>query len=205
MEELLPGLHHWTAYHERIKQPVSSYYVEPAATLLDPMLPEEGLAALEDLSTRPRRILLSNRHHLRHAHRFVEAYGCEVHANKAALHEFDEHAGVRPFDIGDEPAPGIRALAVGAICPDDTAFHIDLDGGALAFADGLITVEGRLSFVPDFLMGDGADAVKRGLTDSLERLLDERFDHILTAHGDPVVGGAHEELETFVREARATG
>ena len=39
MKEIGPGIHHWKARHPNIGNEVSSYYVEPAATLVDPLEP----------------------------------------------------------------------------------------------------------------------------------------------------------------------
>jgi hypothetical protein len=43
LNEIGPGIHHWKAMHPNIRTEVSSYYVEPAATLVDPLLPPEGI------------------------------------------------------------------------------------------------------------------------------------------------------------------
>lgn len=56
---------------------VSSYYVEPAGVLIDPMLPEAGLGAFEGRS-RPRQVVLSSGNHIRDTRSFVEAFGCTV-------------------------------------------------------------------------------------------------------------------------------
>jgi len=202
VNEILPGIHHWTAFHERIRQPVSSYYVEPAGVLLDPMLPDEGVEWFEGRA-RPQQVLLTNRHHYRHSDRFVEAFGCPVRASAPGMHEFeDTDRRVEPFAYGDEPAPGIRAIEVGAICPDDTALHIDVGEGAIALADGLIRpAGGPLAFVPDSLLGDDPAAVREGLRDSLRALLERDFDHLLFAHGNPLIGGAKAALRDFVADA----
>lgn len=198
MREILPGIHHWTAFHEGIRQPVSSHYVAPARSLIDPMVPEEGLRWLDEIAPAPEQILLSNRHHFRHSQRFVDALGCPVRCSRPGLHEFEGGAQVEAFDFGDELAPGITALEVGVICPDETAFHIALGEGALLFADGLIRpAEAPLCFVPDFLMGDDPEGVKRGLRESFRRLLDRDFDHLLFAHGEPLVGGGMTALREF--------
>jgi hypothetical protein len=186
VQEILPGVWHWTAFHEGIGQPVSSHYVEPAAALIDPMVPEEGVEWFTGRDRAPERILLSNRHHYRHSERFDLPVLC-VHEG---LHEFEgTDRAVEGFDFGEEVAPGVRALEVGAICLDDTALHIDVGEGALLFADGLIRLGDELAFVPDFLMGDDPQAVKSGLRESLEGLLGQPFDHLLFAHGEPLVGG----------------
>jgi len=202
VQELIPGLHHWTAYHDGIRQRVSSYYVEPAQALIDPMVPDGGLEWFDSRAT-PARILLTNRHHYRHSARYADAFGCSVHASAPGM---DEFAGaprpVEPFDFGDEPAPGITALEVGAICPDETALHIAHGDGAMAFADGLVRPgAGRLGFVPDFLMGDDPVTVKDGLRNAFLGLLEREFDTLLFAHGTPLVGGGRRALEKFVSSA----
>ena len=77
LEEIAPGVWHWTAFHERIRQDVHSHFLARPRALLDPMLPDEGLDWFEG-ERRPERILLTNRHHYRHSARFVEAFGFDV-------------------------------------------------------------------------------------------------------------------------------
>ena len=201
MEELHPGLLHWAARHPKIKMDVSSYYFEPAAALVDPLEPEGGLAFLDD-RPRPERILLSCRHHLRDSAELAERYGATLHCNELGLHEFEgSDVRVKGFRPGDEPAPGVQALQMGAIAPDDTVLWLDVPGGALLFADALIHYGGEVSFVPDSLLGD-PEADKRGMLDSLEALLDRDADTLLFAHGDPIVGGGHGALKRFVESRR---
>jgi hypothetical protein len=197
MDEVLPGVFHWTAFHQRIRQPVHSYLAVGPRALLDPMLPEEGLGWFEG-ERRPERILLTNRHHYRHSARFVEAFGCPVLCHEAGLHEFGgEGHGVEGFSFGDEVAPGIRACEVGAICPEETALHL-VEAGAIAFADGLIRGPGgELGFVPDGYMGDDPEGVKRGLRESFRRLLELDFDALLMAHGAPLGSGGKQALREF--------
>ena len=78
-----------------------------------------------------------------------------MHCNELGLHEFEgSGVQVKGFRPGDEPAPGVEALQMGAIAPDDTVLWLDVPGGALLFADALIHYGGEVSFVPDSLMGD---------------------------------------------------
>jgi hypothetical protein len=42
MKEILPGLFHWTTFHERIRQEVSSYYYEPPRALIEPKDTQRG-------------------------------------------------------------------------------------------------------------------------------------------------------------------
>jgi hypothetical protein len=198
MQEILPGIHHWTALHPKIKTRVSSYYVEPAGALLDPMLPDEGLEWFESRETKPQQILLTNRHHYRDSDRFREAFDLPVRASKPGLHEFEGGPEVEGFEFGDELAPGIKAIEIGGICPDDSAFHIDVAEGAIAFADALIRYGDEISFVPDGLMGDPRRD-KEAMMDSLRGLLERDFDHLLFAHGEPMIGGGHKAISDFVR------
>jgi glyoxylase-like metal-dependent hydrolase (beta-lactamase superfamily II) len=196
MEEIRPGVWHWTAMHPRIRSEVSSYYVASSGTLIDPMLPAEGVEWFREHGE-PQRVVLTNRHHYRQSDDFRGAYGCPVLCHELGLHEFDGGPEVEGFRFGDELAPGMVALELGAICPEETALHIDLGDGLLSFADGLIN-HGELGFVSDRLLGDDPDGVKRGLRASLEALLDRDFDSLLFAHGDPLVGGGKRALQEFV-------
>jgi glyoxylase-like metal-dependent hydrolase (beta-lactamase superfamily II) len=198
MNEVLPGVLHWTTHHEGIGQPVHSHFAVESAALIDPRMPEGGIDEVSRYG-RPDRILLSNRHHLRHSERFAEAFSCPIRCHEAGLHEFGDGPEVRGFRFGEEVAPGIRALEMGALTPEDTVFHLAAGPGALLFADGLIRRrDGALAFVPDSSMGDDPVSVKQGLLASLRRLLDEDFDALLFAHGEPMASGGHGALEEFV-------
>jgi hypothetical protein len=197
MNEIVPGIFHWTAFHEGIRQRVSSYYVADSAALIDPMLPEQGVDWFKQ--PEPERILLTNRHHYRQSAEFVEAFGCPVLCHRAGLHEFEGGAAVEGFEFGDRLAPATVAFEVGAICPEETALHIDVGDGLVALADGLIrSGSGSLGFVPDFLLGDDPEAVKRGLRESFRRLVELDFDGLLFAHGLPLPAGGKEALRDFL-------
>ena len=199
MREILPGIHHWTTFHEGIRQRVSSYYVEPAGALIDPMVPEEGLEWFAGRE-RPQQALLTNRHHYRHSGRFAEAFGILVRASEPSMHEFADGRAVEPFAFGDEVAPGITAIEIDAICPDETALHIAVGDGAVALADGLIRPRGGpLSFVDDPLIGDDPPTVKAALRDAFGGLLVRDFDTLLFAHGEPLVGGGKAALREFLQ------
>jgi hypothetical protein len=186
MEEIRDGLFHWTAFHPNIRRDVHSHFHAPSGTLFDPMEPAGGLGEM-----RPQRIVLSNRHHWRHSDRF----GVPVFCHEAGLHEFDDGREVSGFAWGDELAPGVVAHAVGVLCPEETAVEID---GALLFADAVISPQGELAFVPDFLLGDDPEAIRAGLCAAFSRLAAEvDFDTLLMAHGAPVRTGGRERLRAF--------
>jgi hypothetical protein len=201
VREIAPGLWHWTAQHEHIHIDVSSYYLSDERVLIDPMVPAEGLEWFGEHGA-PEHVLLTNRHHDRHAWRLRKAFGCAVHCIRNGLHELQGRGPVEPFDFGAELPGGAVAFEVDAICPDETALHIAAQH-VLACADGVVRWPGHseLTFVPDQFM-DNPDQTKAGLRDAYRRLLDLDFDILLLAHGDPVVGGGHDALSAFAVDRR---
>jgi hypothetical protein len=197
MQEILPGLYHWSTFHEPISTMVSSYYYEPAGLAIDPKIPEQGLEALPG---RPEQVVLTIGLHDRDAAAFAAAFQAPIRVPEPALKRLGDSLDADPFSDGEELAPGVRAIAIGQIAPDEFALHISVAEGALAFADGLINY-GGLGFVPDNLLGDDAATIKRGLIEAFRGLLDLEFDHLLFAHGDPLIGGGKAALREFVAGA----
>ena len=197
--QLVPGVVHWTARHPNIGIEVSSYLLTDSGVLLDPLTPPDGLEWFAEHGAEPTEILLTHRHHLRHARALAERYGCTIRASRPGMHEFGPGDGVEPFDFGDTLAGGVIAHEVGVICPDETALEIP-DVRALAVADGVMHYGGALSFVPDRYIGDDPPAVKRGLVERYARLAEELdFDHLLLAHGEPIVANGRAALRDWVR------
>jgi hypothetical protein len=191
MDEIAAGLYDYTAFHRGIRLIVHSHFVAAPGVLVDPM-PADG-----ELPGPARLAVLTNRHHLRHA----AGFGCPIVCHEAGLHEFEgADVDVSAYAWGDELAPGVRALEVGVLCPEETALHIAIGDGFLAFADAVIRGDdGGLELVPDDLLGDDPRAVEAGLRARLARLLeDEEFDGLLLAHGAPSVAGGRAELEAFL-------
>jgi hypothetical protein len=195
MEEIAPGIWHWAAAHPRIKILVHSYYLPAERVLVDPILPDGGLDWFAEHGP-PTDVLLTNRHHYRSSAAFVDRFGVMVRCVREGLHELAGR-GVEPFDFGDEVCRGVVAHEVGAICPDETAFHVPALR-ALALADGAVRWEpgGPLTFVPDHLMDD-PDGTKAGLRASYRQLAELDFVHLLLAHGAPFVGNGRDVLAAF--------
>src|SRR6266550_184406 len=126
MRELRPGLFHWTTFHDGIGAPVSSYYVEPADAVIDGRVPDEGLEAAFDGRAAPSR------------RSSPPACGCAVRAPSEARDRLGPEPDFEPFNGGDEVAPGISAIHVGELCPDEYALHIAHGPGAISFADALM-------------------------------------------------------------------
>jgi hypothetical protein len=205
MHEIAPGVVHWSVPHRRIGQDVDSFLLAERGVLLNPMLPPDGLEPLRTGAAPPTDIVLTNRHHVRDTAAFVEAFGCAVHVPAAGM-EAVRAGGLdaRGYAPGDELPGGMTAVEVGAISPDEAALHVGW-AAAVVFADGLVREgggDGPLAFVPDSLIGDDPEGVKRGLLDAFERLADLEPRHLLLAHGHPVVGDGEGALRDFVAAQR---
>src|SRR5512144_2837594 len=119
MDEVIPGILHWTARHPNIGVDVSSYLLTDTGTVLDPILPEgEGP---EWIGHPVERAILTVRHHVRS----VARLGVPILAHQTGVAELEERGlEVQGFVAGDELAAGIRALPFGRICADDAVLHI---------------------------------------------------------------------------------
>ena len=190
MDEIAPGLWHWTALRESIGHQVSSYYLADERVAIDPMLPPERPEWF-----RPEHALLTCRHHDRDAWKL----DCTVWVVSQGAHELEGRGEFRTYEWGDELPGGVVAHEVGALTPDETALFVP-GYRALAFGDAVIRWEadGPLDFVPDRYMDD-PERTKAGLRASFERLLALDFDLLLLGHGDPVVGGAKEQLRALAQ------
>ncbi len=194
MEEVLPGVFNWKAVHPRIEIEVSCHFLAGSGTAIDPLLPSDGIGWLDDRGVQ--RVVLSNRHHLRQAPLLAERFGCPILCHEAGLHEFEDGPPVEGFAFGDRLADDVVALEMDAICPDDTVLRIEAGDGALLFADSLIHY-GDVGFVPDNLIGDDPEGVKRRIRERCTGLLDERFEHLLFAHGEPLIGEGRAALRAI--------
>jgi len=189
-KEIVDGLFHWTTTHPEIRVRVSSYYLEPERVLVDPLLPApRGIEWLTKHGP-PEHILLTNRLHSRHSAQLVVAFGCAVWCHRAGLHHLAPSLKARPFEAGDELPGGARAIGIGVLCLDESAILFPRVRAA-AVADGVVRQgRGHLSFVPDDLLVDDprdAERVKRELKAAYRRLAEHPFEHLLLAHGSPVL------------------
>jgi len=190
VNEIAPGVWHWTAHRESIDSEVSSYYLAQERVAIDPMLPRERPEWFQ-----PEHAILTCRHHSRHAWEM----GLEPWVVEQGAHELEGRGAFRTYRWGDELPGGIVAHEVDALSPDETALYLPRHR-ALAIGDGVVRWQGveGLTFVPDSLMDD-PERTREGLKAAYRRLLGELdFEHLLLAHGDPVVGTAREELQALV-------
>jgi hypothetical protein len=195
VREILPGVFHWTAFHKPIGTEVSSYYLQSAGIVLDPKVPEDGL---ETLPGRPLQVVLTSGHHARDAQVFADEFEIPIRASIEAAEHLGGALAVETFANGEEVAPGVTAIHIGELSDDEGALHLAIGDGALAFADGINAYGDELGFFSDELLGDDPASVKTGLRRAFSGLLTLDFDHLLFAHGQPVIGGGKAALRDFV-------
>jgi hypothetical protein len=190
MDELAPGIWHWTAPHPNIGVEVSSYWIPDLKLLLDPLaVPDE----VDDVDC----ILLTCRHHVRDSLEAAERFGATIQAPRTGMHDYEDGTPIQAYDFGISILDGeVTAHQVGGLSPDETALHIP-SVSALSIADGAIRYGDELHFVPDQYMDDPeqdkAD-LKRGFGELADQL---HFDVLLLAHGKPYPSGGRDALRAF--------
>jgi Metallo-beta-lactamase superfamily len=193
IHEVLLGVFHWAARHPSAGLDSGSHYLVEEGILVDPIAPPEGLEWFDGREIGA--IVLTNRHHTRSAFDLQDRLGVAIRAPRTGMHELPADR-VEPYDFGDELGAGIRAHAISESWPDETALEIP-GHRAVAVADGVINYDG-LGFFPDHLLGDDPEAEKQRLRDGFARLAaDVDFDHVLFAHGTPILGEGRERLMEF--------
>ena len=203
MNQLLPGLYHWKAHNDWIDAAVDSYFAKlDANVLIDPLVPEEGTDWFGGQGV-PHHVVMTNRLHDRSCQWFIDEFGATVWCHRAGLHEFEDGSlDVRSFEHGDELPGGILTIKEGVLCPEETVLYLPIQEGVLAIGDAIVRWGGELTFVPDHLLGDDPAAIKKGIRNSFRRICNEHdFDHLLFAHGDPLIGGGRQALTAFVDSA----
>jgi hypothetical protein len=197
MEQVLPGIYHWTGPAGTLDVPAHSYYVEPAAALIDPIVPPEGLDAFDALD-RPQQVILTSRRHVRDSARFVRAFGALVRAARPAAQAM---RGVEPFRWGEEVAPGITTIEIGRVSKDETALQISHAAGAMALGDALVhPPESPIAYASDDMLGKHPDRARMALKDAFGALLARDFDALLFTHGEPIPHHGKTALRRFFEE-----
>ncbi len=209
MDEILPGIWHWTTPNPSIGDTlVSCYWLDDSGVFIDPLLPEEaGIAWFESRPTPPAAVVLANRHHYRDSGAIHERFGCQVHVPNAGLHAFTDRPHVAGYGPGDDLPGGLSAFVIGSLSPDEDGLFLE-SASAIWVGDTLVrspTDPGsRIGWVSDSLMDD-PDETKGGLLEAFSEVLDDyRFEHLMLAHGLPLVGNGRAELEQLVREGGRT-
>lgn len=204
--EIAPGLLHWRAYHDEIEVDVSAHHLVEHGMCLDPQLPPgEGP---EWLGVDVRQLVVTICLHTRSA----PLFGMPIWAPREGLHRWEgrDDFEVIPYSDGDELAPGVKAIQVGALCPDDYALHI-AEPGALLLADALFNFDNSgylpadledsdsgIGFVPARFAGEDSERINRDTVVALRPLLDLEWDTLLFTHGPPIPTGGKAALREFL-------
>jgi hypothetical protein len=204
--EILPGVQHWTRPHPRHGFTVSSYWLDDGGVAIDPLLPEEGIEWFAQRTTAPSAVVLSNRHHYRQSGALNERFAVPVLVPRSGLKEFTHDEPVVPYEPGDTLPGGLLAVDVDAISPDDCGLYLG-SVRALWLADSVVRAfapDSQPGFVVDALMDD-PPATKRGLLRALAAVLDEHdVEHVLLAHGPPMLEDGGEQLRELIADGGRT-
>ena len=215
VQEIAPGLWHWTAPHPDWKpanrgkdglgwdQTVSSYALvtDDAFVLIDPLVPEDesdGGAVWEALDRDvgahgPPAILISvHPYHARSAEDIAARYaGSSIWVPADAPKGQAE--GARTYSTGDELPAGIRVLGVGM--PGERALYLP-SHSAVVFGDAVLD---GVRVLPQSWLEKGT--TRQDVADALRPLLDEKIELVLLTHGGPVAEGARAKLERALEAA----
>jgi hypothetical protein len=189
--EIDPGLYYWTAAHpdwngspDWPKDVGCVFYEGPdTAVVIDPLVPdgkegEEFWSTLDGWSERRRpavEVLLTAPWHRRSAAAVASRYGAAVWAHEAGHERL-------PFPARSGPLPaGVEVFVPDGISEGQVAFFLPRPH-ALVVAEFFVGVNGGLKVLPS-----PAERDPGRFMDSLRPLLDLPIDHVLVAHGEPVL------------------
>lgn len=195
MHEIVSGVFTWPWFSEPHGYNFNGYLVLDAGgnICIDPV--EPGDEVLAELTRRGvKRIVLTNRNHVRAANRVRSVTGA-----RTAIHPQDaEYARKQGAEIDDELHAGARiglwvAVGVPGKSPGELAFHWP-DRRILVVGDAVIgNPPGHCSLLRDKVMDDPSR-----LRASVETLLALDFDTLLVGDGQSILNGAKHRLEELV-------
>jgi hypothetical protein len=197
MREIFPGVFHWSAFHRPFGAQVSSYFVEPVGLVVDPKVPDGGFAAF-DGHTRPQVVVLTSGNHDRDAEQYRDELGCIIRTSVEGAERIGGAFAVETFDDHDDLVPGVHAIKIDVLAPDEYSLHLTVTEGAITIANGITHYAHTLGFFGDDLLGEDPSKIKEGLKNRYRAQLARDFDHVLFAHGDPIVGHGKTALRDFV-------
>ena len=196
LTEIAPGVHRWSCWHTQWKVDFSSYAVVTGDGVyyVDPTRPgptlQKKLAALGA----PLGVFLTNANHERDADWFRKQYDIQVYAHEKAKPECEHKLDVLVLD-GEKLPGGPRVIHL----PGAGAGEVGLiTGNVILLGDALIHPKGKdLTFLPDQYCDDAKQSRQ-----SLRKLLDLDFQTLTFAHGEPIVGGAKQQLTALLKPTR---
>jgi hypothetical protein len=209
MDELVPGLHRWTARHPgwhpagAFGAEVASYALQtPDGDLLlvDPLLPggeDDLLDPLAKSVTGNTYIFVTIGYHVRSAEPLSERYGATIHGPETVRDRLTDDASFTP--LGDDGPAGTKAYTIGRPRRSERPIFFP-SHEAIAFGDALVTTpEGELRMWCQEDRTDHRAAFYRDrFAPTLAPLLEARPRHVLTTHGAPVVKNGTAALQDAI-------
>jgi hypothetical protein len=219
MNELAPGLHHWTTRHpewhpggghgddDGFGAEVGSYAVVAGDDLLlvDPLVASDDATTTERLdalaaAATDASILITIGYHVRSAEALAARYGATVHGPPQVAKRLDG-ARFALLEPGTPGPAGVVAHAIGRPRRGETPLWLP-SHRALAFGDALVaTPGGALRMWCQERDEPGRRAFYRErFAPTLGPLADREPDHVLVTHGAPVVGDGAAALRAAVAD-----
>lgn len=195
-------MRYWTAPHPQWNEAADwpeevgcvYYEASDSVVLIDPLLPrgeeESFLAALDrdvERVKRPVAVLLTAPWHVRDAESVAQRYDAVVWADPVAQQRLR-------FKSQSGPVPhGIETFSPGGVREGDVAFYVR-PHRALVVAEFFLGVDGGLRVLLSPALEDRA-----AFEASLRSLLELPIDHVLVAHGEPVIDEGERRIAEALR------
>lgn len=190
IESVAPGIFLWRYYDPAIKTDLFStgletdqrvFLIDPIALAPDAMTDLRGIAG----------IVITSENHLRCAAQFAERFHVPMYAEETVAAGL---TGAIPIEVGGAFAPRLTAVPLQGAAFGEIAIHSATGAGTMVMGDALINFEPYgFTFLPTKYCSNF-----KLMRTSLTRLLDYSFEHILFAHGTPILSRAKERLEALL-------
>jgi hypothetical protein len=211
-EEIAKGIWRWTARHPEwhpgeFGAEVAAFAVETGDDLLliDPIVPADGEAPVLDLLDRLAKgravhSLITIGYHVRSAEQLAKRYKGRIYGAQTCAKRLKDAKLLIDFTPEVEGPAGTRTFGIGKPRRSERPIWIP-SRNALAFGDALVTnPEGELRvWTHDPLDETVRSFYRDRFAPTLEPLLELPVEHVLSTHGEPIVGGGREALERAVQ------
>ena len=187
-------------------------------------LNEQGLKALENLGTVANVIRLAGFHGMDDPF-YKDRYGAKIHAVKGQVYVAGFELDAVPVFEADEwldgeselPIEGARLYLYRSAKVPEALLLMLRDGGIIVSGDSLqnwqspdryFSLMARImmrfmGFIKAYNVGPGWRKFAKPGADDLRGVFDLRFEHVLPAHGDEVIGDAREKFRAAIEKAAA--
>lgn len=195
LTQTAPGFYSWSFFNPEVKTGCSSHVFvhDQSLVLIDPNILPEGVEAdLKKIGT-PVAILLTNGNHSRAALQLKKQLTVPIGAGANAVDELH----FIPEIIVDSLVQlhGLKPVPLHGGGAGEFAFYSE-KSKTVVVGDALINPENsEFALLPEKYCTDA-----KLLKASLAKLLTLDFDHLLMAHGSPILGSARAQLESLLQK-----